>query len=684
MPTSYPGGLDNFTNPTASDTLDSATVPHAAQHANLNDAVEAVQSFLGTTGSPNVARLASANAFTVGGHTITNAAAATVPLTVRGAASQSTDLQRWQDSASTTLARITNDGKFQQTGSNLDAYRSTGSSATGYNGYALYNSTSAAIYIMGTAGASETAFSVANSWFVYDSVAGAMRLRLDSTGRLGVNAVPSAMIQTTANGASTVGAVIRGAASQSANLQEWQGSDGTVYAAISPFGGATLGGSSNLGARLNLYAGSATTAGIILRGAVSQTANLQEWQNSAGSIVSRVDSAGFLFGRGFRFLNGTASVSGVQGFIEPESASVIPLILKGATSQTANLQEWRNAGDFMQAAMSVGGELRAASLLNVASFNNARVVMENAGTLIATNVATNVPLRVRVAASQTADALQVQDSGATVNLLRLTAGGSLISNGSFNATNTIQVNSSSLPIFQMYNSGAGTDQKFWRMVTGTGGSFAVETVNDAYSAASGKLGITNAGTVSVAGFTAASVGLIVKGAASQTANLQEWHNSSGTILNSIGANGVLYLGSGTSSFLNGTLTNAATARFIPNDASQPAILARGTAAQTANLQEWQNSAGSILARVSSAGTIISTDSIYSVGSVTAGDGVAVLTSGSSGGNLNMTRATAAVANPGSNRARLYFRDGTNAGTLKLVVRAGASGAETTILDNIPQ
>lgn len=29
-------------------------------------------------------------------------------------------------------------------------------------------------------------------------------------------------------------------------------------------------------------------------------------------------------------------------------------------------------------------------------------------------------------------------------------------------------------------------------------------------------------------------------------------------------------------------------------------------------------------------------------------------------------------------------NGTTAGTLKLVVRAGAAGAETTILDNIPQ
>jgi hypothetical protein len=45
--TSYPGAVDNLTNPTPSDTLNSATVPHAAQHANSNDAIEAIQNTLG-------------------------------------------------------------------------------------------------------------------------------------------------------------------------------------------------------------------------------------------------------------------------------------------------------------------------------------------------------------------------------------------------------------------------------------------------------------------------------------------------------------------------------------------------------------------------------------------------------------------------------------------------------------
>lgn len=47
MTTSYPGALDTFVNPTASDTLNSATVPHAQQHDNLNDAVLAIETELG-------------------------------------------------------------------------------------------------------------------------------------------------------------------------------------------------------------------------------------------------------------------------------------------------------------------------------------------------------------------------------------------------------------------------------------------------------------------------------------------------------------------------------------------------------------------------------------------------------------------------------------------------------------
>lgn len=75
MSTNYPGALDSFVNPTATDTLDSATVPHAAQHDNINDAMSAVQVTLGVNPQGDsatvVARLTALDS-TVAGKAATN------------------------------------------------------------------------------------------------------------------------------------------------------------------------------------------------------------------------------------------------------------------------------------------------------------------------------------------------------------------------------------------------------------------------------------------------------------------------------------------------------------------------------------------------------------------------------------------------------------------------------------
>ena len=51
MATNFPSSLDSFTNPSGTDAMDSVTVPHADQHADLNDAVEALESKVGVDGS---------------------------------------------------------------------------------------------------------------------------------------------------------------------------------------------------------------------------------------------------------------------------------------------------------------------------------------------------------------------------------------------------------------------------------------------------------------------------------------------------------------------------------------------------------------------------------------------------------------------------------------------------------
>lgn len=59
MPTNYPAGLDSLTNPSGGASLNDATTPHAAQHGNVNDAIEAIQGTLGTSPQSGAATVAA-------------------------------------------------------------------------------------------------------------------------------------------------------------------------------------------------------------------------------------------------------------------------------------------------------------------------------------------------------------------------------------------------------------------------------------------------------------------------------------------------------------------------------------------------------------------------------------------------------------------------------------------------
>lgn len=53
MTTQFPSALDNFTNPTPSDNLNTPAVLHSDQHSNENDAIEAIEAWVGISGSLN-------------------------------------------------------------------------------------------------------------------------------------------------------------------------------------------------------------------------------------------------------------------------------------------------------------------------------------------------------------------------------------------------------------------------------------------------------------------------------------------------------------------------------------------------------------------------------------------------------------------------------------------------------
>lgn len=80
MSTAFPTALDAFTNPPGSTSQGSPTPrKHSEQHADVNDAIEAIESVIGTTASPLLARLGGV----AGGQTLIGGTSASETLSLR-------------------------------------------------------------------------------------------------------------------------------------------------------------------------------------------------------------------------------------------------------------------------------------------------------------------------------------------------------------------------------------------------------------------------------------------------------------------------------------------------------------------------------------------------------------------------------------------------------------------------
>jgi hypothetical protein len=171
------------------------------------------------------------------------------------------------------------------------------------------------------------------------------------------------------------------------------------------------------------------------------------------------------------------------------------------------------------------------------------------------------------------------------------------------------------------------------------------------------------GRLSVGTGTTGTLGIVVRGVASQTAALQQWQNSGGTAVASV---------SPTGDFSGGVLTSNWSLRVNGGTPASVVAIIKGAASQTANLQEWQNSAGTVLSKIDSAGQITS------VGLYTTNTHVAI-GEANSGGAIRMTRQTASPTAPGTNFGRLYFKAGT---TGLALFAMGPTGTEVRIADNL--
>lgn len=114
-----------------------------------------------------------------------------------------------------------------------------------------------------------------------------------TTGSQIVTGTVYALAQTsvTSRSAATPGLIVKAASSQTADLQQWQNSNGTVLSTITSVGNVVVRGSTALGA-LTVYSPSTASNGIIVRGIASQTGDLQQWQDNSGTVLQAVASDG--------------------------------------------------------------------------------------------------------------------------------------------------------------------------------------------------------------------------------------------------------------------------------------------------------------------------------------------------------------------------------------------------------
>jgi hypothetical protein len=247
----------------------------------------------------NFPLLNTANTFTGGVQQITTASAATKGLIVKATASQTANLQEWQDSAGNILTRVSSGGSI---------FIGNGGTAIGApngNINAIANSASV-VPITAQGAASQTA-----NLQQWQNSAGTVLALVDPAGQLRGGAlgiggtaggIAYARISNAAADTSSLTLAIRAVASQTGDLQQWQNSSGTNLANMTSggrFGVSIISNVANTGTFLDTGSNTVTftqrvaaTVGMVVKGAASQTANLQQWQNSAGSVLASISSAG--------------------------------------------------------------------------------------------------------------------------------------------------------------------------------------------------------------------------------------------------------------------------------------------------------------------------------------------------------------------------------------------------------
>ena len=380
-----------------------------------------------------VALTGSANAFTVGGHTITNEGATVKSLILKGAASQTANLQEWQNSAGTALTTISSAGAFV--------------SSVGGHSITQQNDSTVGLAIVRNSGSS----TYLQSW---NSTSSQVMSFVTAGGALAVRTFGSSMTNFALgvqSGADTENTVLVKSASTSmtADLLRFQTSANTVLggrnANAQIFTGSTSPITSTVGGATTAASGTGTTATITTTTATNLAVGdivvvagvTPTGYNTTGSVVTAVSNTSPFTVSYANTTTGSQTVAGTvstpaQASVTARSAGTKGLVVRAAASQFEDILQVQNSGGTRIAAFDFSGSCVASSYYINGSANILNGSGTGSGSLFRTFGATSVGLTVRNTVSGfTGDLLQLQNNS-SVTLTSINASGTI----NFNTGNT--------------------------------------------------------------------------------------------------------------------------------------------------------------------------------------------------------------------------------------------------------
>lgn len=464
--------------------------------------------------------------------------AATTPVMVKGAASQTAPLQDWQSSTGASVARL----------------------------------------LAASGGAFLTAF---------------LGELAQSGSYIGFNAAGAAggAVLVGTRAPANVGLVVRGSASQTGDLTQWQNATPTVVAGVTSVGRAFFGRATSAGnATVIAEAISAANPVVVARGTASQTGDLTQWQDSTGAVLTRVSSAGDVqlsdgvgigsITSGRAFLRANYDTGGI-GIRTNADANKGLVVRAWSATQAADLQQWQN---------SAAGSIAGVSAAGRGYFGAAAPLGGAALTAAAVNVANPVAV-VRGGASQTGNLSEWQDSAGAVVASVTPTGSAVVGPGGQIHDARLSVNASSATAIGAAVKGAAAQTaNLAEYQDSTGGVAALVNPTGAIVAGGG---VVLSARLSVYTASAGTSGVVIRQAASQTAQPFQVQDSAGAVVLATTPSGSMALGANTVLGRFSVLTGSA---------ATAGVVVRGVASQSAELSAWQDSAGGQVARVSSFGS----------------------------------------------------------------------------------